>query len=491
MAEGTPGLRIAGTKPDAAAHRIVGTEQMPAQSKEPMKVARDLVRNLGARQRLWYWRGEWLIYRDDRWRALPEDVLEGLVWGWLEDFRYERMTADGPVVTRLAPTTSTVSNVMAGLRSVCQLESEKIPMWTGKAKPPFDPRFAVAFPNGVLDVGTMVLHERPEEWLDPGVLTVPWDPAAKAPRWEKALTEWSDGEEAWKELLLRFMGYSLMSWRGLDRLLFMYGKVRSGKSTIADLLKSLLPSGQVMNIDMREVGGQFGLDGLQTARVLAVREVQSLDGRDAEAFVATIKNIVGRDQMTINVKYQRQQRNVTVAAAPILISNEMLKLPNKGRGLSSKVLAVPFMKSFEKHPDPFLPETLMGELAGIAASCMRAANRLVKDVTSGKGPAVLWPQPEHAAEVMRRFHLLNNPCDAFLGARFEAHEEGFVTGERIWKEWLSWKKQNHIDVRMPRTQIMLKLEDDSTWELSRGRRQGVRGLKGLRLKGRDHVEDQL
>ena len=97
-----------------------------------------------------------------------------------------------------------------------------------------------------------------------------------------------------------------------------------------------------MGTSLDDLAGDFGLDGLEHSRVLCISEVSELEGKSGERATRVLKNVLGEDPLTINAKFKRQMRNVLIGAAPMMQANEIPLLPNKGRGLSSKMLVLPF-----------------------------------------------------------------------------------------------------------------------------------------------------
>jgi phage/plasmid-associated DNA primase len=185
--------------------------------------------------------------------------------------------------------------------------------------------------------------------------------------------------------------------------------------------------------------------------------------------------------MTINAKYKRQVRNITINAAPLMQSNEIPVLPNKGRGLSGKMMVLPFEVSFEGREDFDLEDDLRRELPGIAAWAVQGAIDLENADRENK-----WPVPDAAGEAMRLYHLQNNPFDSFLEARFHRNSSGFTANSIVRTQWNSWLKANGVKMHVPKNILIQKIVQDSSWDL-RQTRQSVneghdRGVSGLTLK---------
>jgi len=459
----------------------VGTQDRPLTSAEPMKVADALIRGIfrtpSGKGGLWAFRGDFYQWYGDRWERREQEWVEDLCWKELEDAYYEEIMADGTVrVRRIAPNRQKIDNIVRGLAARVRIPHSNIPVWLDD--PGRDAGSVIAFQDQLVDAKTGEVVERTEDWFDPVILPVNYNPGAECPRWMKCLEEWGNNDPEWSMLLMRWMGYCLMNHRRHARWLLMYGKVRSGKGTIGKVLQKLLGQDGFMNTSLDDLSGDFGLDGLEHSRVLCVSEVSELDGREGERATRVLKNIIGQDPITVNVKYKRQMRNVVVNAAPIVQANEIPQLPNKGRGLSSKMLVLPFDVSFEGKEDPYLIDKLSGELEGIASWAVEGAI----DLESGLGGR--FPLPSRASDTIQMYHLQNNPFDYFLEERFFRSEGGFVATDLLWMQWKDWLKSNSIkNLHVARNQLSIKIEMQSSWSVHRHRPHGgKRGLKGLSLR---------
>jgi putative DNA primase/helicase len=233
------------------------------------------------------------------------------------------------------------------------------------------------------------------------------------------------------------------------------------------------------------LAGNFGLDGVEFSRVLCVSEVSELASRDGEVAVRVLKNILGRDPISINAKYKRQVRNVIVNAAPWMQANEMPQLPNKGRGLSGKMLVLPFERSFEGKEQHDLMDRLKGELAGIAVWALNGAIKLEAAADEDK-----FPPTGSGMQVVRDYHLANHPFDYFLEARFVKNPGGVVAISIVQREWQDWLRTNgnglvRQDARqVGRNSLTRRLISESSWVLNKIRTgpEGTRALGGLSLK---------
>ncbi len=463
---------------------LLATQDRPMESAEPMKVAGFLLRNAfsvpGGRQGLWNHREAFYQWYGNKWQVRDYLWLEDACWSYLEDAYYRATAQNGEVISRrYHPNKSKIENVVRALEARVRLPHSKVPVWLGTE--PRNVDTTIAFEDVLVDAKTMQVTERDERWFDPVTIPCEWDPDAKCPKWMECINEWSEGDPVWCNLLQRWMGYCLMPHRKHAKWLLMYGKVRAGKGTIGKILEKMIGTDCFMGTSLDDIAGDFGLDGLEHSRVLCVSEVSELDNRMGEKATRVLKNIVGQDPISVNIKFKRQMRNIVVDAAPMVQANEIPQLPNKGRGLSSKMLVLPFEVTFEGKENHNLIDELEAEIPGIAAWAVAGANK----VETAPSPKDRFPAPRKAEDAVKLYHLQNNPFDHFLEERFLKNPQGFVATEMVWSQWVDWLERNGVKgVHVPRNQIALQIESQSSWNVYRHRpsADSKRGLKGLSLR---------
>lgn len=459
------------------------TASSPLASTEPVKVARALLHSRFATpskaQGLWIWKGNVLEWFGGQWVIRDKEWLEGAVWLALEDAQYSVQTSTGTEVRRFAPTPAKIDGVVRALWTVARLPYEHLPMWARDK--PLETRRCVSFRNCVIDAATMETVERNENWIEPFVLPVDFDPEARCPTWEQCLDEWSDHDEQWQQLVKRMFGYCLMSHSLYAKWFLLHGKVRGGKGTMMKVLRSLIGKAY-MGSSLEDLARPFGLGGLERARVLSIGEVSEIKGAEAETACRILKQIVGRDPLVIDVKYQTPLTDVVSDAVPIMQANEIPRLPNKGMGLSSKMVPIPFRVSFLGREDHLLNDKLQAELPGIACWALEGARELENE----SNPAARFPLTTEGQELLEDYTTANNPVDEFLETHFERVPNGFTASSVIHARWEEWSRRSG-GRRMGLRGLIQHLREQSSWGLERSRRGdgGPRGLKGLKLKRRN------
>lgn len=455
-------------------------------NREPMTVARRVLKEFGGnggpglvefRGAFYEWyKGQWCL-RDGEW-------LERMLWIVLENALVQR--GDGEFI-RYSPTSQKVKDVASAMRAAMHVPQANAPAWLGSPSSPHRPddlEWCVGFQDKVIEVrpSGIKMYERTPDYFD--VVTVPceWGGLdAKCPVWEQCLEDWGT-EKGWVEVLQLMMGYGLVSWRGLGRWFLMYGKVRAGKGVISRVLGMLLGDQAISDKALKDLGERYRLTGLERSRVLLVNEVNALDRTGSEEAVRVIKNMVGGDPVVIEEKYRRLEgASVISPAFPILVSNEVPQMPDKGQGLSAKMVLLPFTRSFLGKEDPSLVKKLKGEMPGIAAWALRGAIRL----RASEKPTTLFPELRGDGSRDGVFESLQ-PFNNFLDDCFVPKPEGFVASRALWKLWQRWSKPKGVNTRgVNQYSLTAKLLAESSWDLRKVRYndpQKTRGLRGLEVR---------
>lgn len=479
---------------------------MVAECGEPMHLARKLMetryRTPGGKPGLRFWRGNFYQWYAGKWTMRTARWMENDLYRALENVSWVVGGAGNRLTTeRCAPDSRMVTEVARAIEVVQEVTTEHCPCWlerpTNMLDSTFDPMHTVAFEDVLVDVKTTarlwdgegpvawVTAERTEDYFEPVVLPVNFDQDAQCPVYMEKLTEWFTEPET-RELFARVSGSILLPTRKYQRGPSLIGKIRGGKGTNTNLWKKLL-GGAFFGTSMRAMAGPHGLEGMQGARVIVVSECTDLESAAGQVFAGVWKNTIGRDEVTINPKNKTQIKCV-LDATIVLVSNQIPKLPNKGEGMSGKMLFVPFDHSFRGAEDFDLEAKLEAELAGIARWMLEGAVRLEKE----RDPARKWPVGSRTQALLDQYRIVNNPFDAFLEARFVRTPEGFASGSVVRAQWNDWRQRNRVRVHVSDNQLLMKIEEESSWGVIRGRHgaEGTRGLRGMSVR-RDALQGEV
>jgi len=466
----------------------IGSVGRPLENDEIMTVAEGFVMSEGMTEDggrgMWWWNGMWWVWVGGRWVVREHEEVEFEVLKWLRD----TWARKGEVAEKVESGERKCKEVAWVLKGVCKAPWKEAPVWVKGREGKPDPKRCIAFEDVVLSVvggKVEVVGPRDESWFSPLVVPCEWDPEAKCPRWEQALVEWGCGDEEWGKLLDRWMGYCLMSHREYRKWLLLHGKTGGGKGVTCHVMHALMGQA-MMSSDMDGMAGEFGLGGVQYVNCVSVTEVSKLNGVGGQRFGKVAKQIVGGDPITINEKHVKVQKNVPCHAALMMSANMIPTMPNENRGLSAKMLVLPFQVSFDDGGAEIgLKDRLVREeLAGIARRAVEAAAAL-EGATDGER----WPVPVEARETEQQFTLTNNPVDQFLHTYFVEAPDGFVSSETVKRQWREFTRKNEVP-SINENMLLIELLQRSSWKIRRYRKPegGKRGVQGMSLR-REFQED--
>lgn len=454
---------------------VIAPPERPLESDGDNYIAERLMRSVfhvEQRRALHRLGDQYLWWDEGRWKVLEEEKLEDLIYARVHGSHVALQVKNGTGSRQMAMTAGKLRSVTRLVGAQCRWEGS-LPWWDKG-----DPKSCIPFEDVVVDVKTGRTVPRDAGWVGQAVVPCKYEAKAQCPLWMKTVEKWGEGDERWVTLLQRIFGYVLLGTRDYQRWFLFQGKVRAGKGVVRDVLGALLGNHQCMlNTSLMDLSDNFGVANLPAARVLFVGESEDLGRAEGERVARLIKNIVGQDPIEVNQKHVRKQAHYRSGAAIILSSNMVPNLPNRNRGLSSKMVVLPFARSWLGQEDLTLKDRLMGELPGIAAWAVRGAADLVRAAR----PDDWFPEPDEGYNIKVRYDLMANPYSAFMAAHFIEREDGFVPSTYLRAEFRKWVVQHKVPLKVPENHIVAKLLDESGWNVRRGQRKedGARGLRGI------------
>src|SRR5262249_54382452 len=136
-------------------------------------------------------------------------------------------------------------------------------------------------------------------FFSPNVLEYDFNPSAPAPgEWLRFLGRlWPDDPQS-VETLAEWFGYCLTADTRQQKILFVVGPKRSGKGTIARVLRSLVGEDNVAGPTLSSLSGNFGLMPLLGKPVAIISDARLSGRTDTAAVVEQLLAISGEDART-------------------------------------------------------------------------------------------------------------------------------------------------------------------------------------------------
>lgn len=197
------------------------------------------------------------------WRELDEQQMRASLYTRLEHATYTAgLDKDGnPEIRDWAPTRTKISNLLDALGAITLLPTEvDAPSWIDRDEQ--DPTPIVACRNGLLRIRDRELLAHGPGFFN--IVSVPfdYDPAATAPNWKAFLHRLWPEDPASVAALQEWFGYVLSGRTDQQKILLMKGPTRSGKGTIARVMKEMVGKENLAGPTLSGLGTNFGLASL-------------------------------------------------------------------------------------------------------------------------------------------------------------------------------------------------------------------------------------
>jgi|GEM_PF-1037370 len=388
----------------------------------PLGVARQLATVFDRRDApLKRWRDDWYQYVGTRWRVLDGDEFNALLYDVLEGAVY--LNAKGE---RLPwnPTETKTRTVSHALRSVVRRDSEAdAPGWDdGRTD------HVIAFENTLLRVEDRKQIDHSPAFFNTFVLPFDYEPLAPKPqRWLTFLDQlWPDDPES-IDALQEWFGYVLSGRTNLHKMLMLIGPRRSGKTTIAHVLRTLVGRDNQTECRSADLVSQFGLANL-IGRSLGIFDDDRITG-SGKKFVDILKNIVGEGQATIDRKYQSAWRG-RLPVRFVYIANELSAIPDASGAIVSRILPLETRVTFESNPDRGLRKALDSELPGIFNWALDGLDRL-----TARGE---FTEPASTRGLIDDMNDMASPVTEFIEDHCNWDIDGFAPDDVLFERWKGW-----------------------------------------------------
>jgi len=264
-----------------------------------------------------------------------------------------------------------------------------------------------------------------------------FDPDAPAPQeWLAFLDQVWEADAESVSCLQEWFGYLLTADTRQQKILMMVGPKRSGRGTIARVLKALAGSSTVVNPTLGTLARPFGLAALIGKPIAVFPDARLSNRPDNAAIVECLLSISGEDDQTIDRKHLPAWTG-KLPTRFVLISNELPRLKDVSGALAGRLIILRFTRSFYGQEDIGLFDRLRPELPGILRWAITGWERLNR-----RGRFV---QPRSARELVATMDELASPIAAFLSDRCLIEPDGICSVASIYESWRSWCHEHGRD----------------------------------------------
>jgi P4 family phage/plasmid primase-like protien len=330
-----------------------------------------------------------------------------------------------------------ISNVIEHLRAKTILSSSFLPpAWLAKQPDGFEPYDCLATKNRVIHLPSFM--DRREPFFipaTPAFLTVTaaefdLDLNAPAPQqWHSFLESiWGDDQQS-KDTLQEVFGYLLTADTRQQKIFLIIGPPRSGKGTIARVLRKLVGEGNVAGPTLASLAAPFGLSQLVGKSVAIVADARISARTDQATVVEHLLSISGEDKRTIDRKHQTAI-HCQLPTRFLILSNELPRLFDASGTIVSRFVLLQTAKGYLGREDHGLESKLLLELPGILLWAIDGWKRLLE---RGR-----FKQPEGSGDAVEQMTRLASPVTGFVCDRCTLEATATVAVPELFGSWVQW-----------------------------------------------------
>ncbi|MCH8343173.1 MAG: hypothetical protein IH983_04210 [Planctomycetes bacterium] len=372
--------------------------------------------------------GEWWVYGDGGYQAIPDDWIRSVLNLWLGDVKVRHVDGQGNVTWKpFRPTKYKVADVLAALASIVQV-CAPAPVWLDLRQTP-KPANLIAFRNGLLDVDDYcqgeveLLPATPVFFTTTGVRPYDFDLDAECPVFRKYLNEALDRDHESIDLALEWGGYNMVPDRRHEKFMLAFGPPRSGRGTFLAAMETALGKPQVAYTTFADLSGQFGMEPLIGKLAAFMADAHISPRMDVVRGMERIKSVVGADPQPVNRKHKPMLPGDSSPIRFTIAVNELPDLPDTVGALLPRLLLLHFPRSFAGQEDPTLKDRIKAEAPGIAVLFLEGLKRLRE---RGR-----FTEPAASKPFIERFRTRVAPVAAFVAECCDVGRDYSVRKDRL------------------------------------------------------------
>jgi P4 family phage/plasmid primase-like protien len=381
-------------------------------------IERDLVNHFLTQEEWVSAAGKVAQWREDHWHLSDDGILASEIFQMLGRLKYVKQSdlLDLPATSKLA---RAVSSMATG-------QLHKNPM-------PSADHHLLPLTNGTLDLRDLSISQSKKADRHLWVLPVVYDKDAQAPSWE-AFIEEAAPDPSVRDHLQEWMGYMLMAGNHWERMLWIYGKEGTGKSTYIKAAKMLLgPAAVAVSSDKfsdytiaQLAGTRLGICTELSPRLLRT---------------SVVKALVSGDPVQGRHPYGKPF-SVEFDGKLVWASNELPPL-DQGEGMWRRMVPVEF-GVFPKKRDNSLKYKIAREASGILNWAIIGLRRLLEIEDHGES----WMLPASVQHTIDSYKAASDPIKAFAEEEIDRSDPDAHTPVlEVYQRWTSYAKDRGVYVR--------------------------------------------
>ncbi|MDD5597209.1 MAG: hypothetical protein PHV82_04650 [Victivallaceae bacterium] len=269
------------------------------------------------------------------------------------------------------------------------------------------------------------------------LLTVNYDPEADYEEFKQLFYEILSPEDV--RLLQLYLGIALLTINLTENFLLLQGVGGSSKSLLLRLLAEILGDNRVFDLNIKALGRDFELSGLDAQTLLVASEAtgDALCSGGAQF----IKKMVGGDKFQARVKYENEKRQLCGNYSLVIVSNEdtLFHYEGSGEEWRRRILPVFFLKPHKKVIKGLVGILLTENGSGILNWLLEGAAEVLRNK---------WQIELTPAQEIRRDRLIarSEPVRLFVEHSIELSAGDDFTSEEAYQRYCTVARDSSLPI---------------------------------------------
>lgn len=358
--------------------------------------------------------------------------------GYYREIGDEMLRAELRTATPWQLTTTKINNAIDELKSVHILDAHgvELPYWIDGNQGMPDARSLIVCRNGILDPLTHLLYKHNDGLLTFNALPFDYDPAAPVPiRWLQFLAEifTNDNESIYE--LQKLFGYLLTQDTSLQKIFVFVGQRRSGKGTLARILRELIGPENTCAPSINRIGNEFGLEAFVGKQVAVFPDARVGQKTDKVVVAERLLSISGEDALDIGRKHKGDWHG-RLTSRLVFLANEAPILNDTSGALVGRYVLFYTPDSFYGREDRDLTDRLRVELPGILNWALEGLQLLRNDGRINT--------PQMAGDLVGEIDSLGSPVKGFVIDSCSLGDGLMVAKDALWLAYRQWHNDNGV-----------------------------------------------
>ncbi|MEM9064027.1 MAG: phage/plasmid primase, P4 family [Planctomycetota bacterium] len=389
-----------------------------------------------------YYAGDFYAYTEGSYRVIESAHIEKELYLYLAKLKVASKVKGGPARTLLKPDKALIERVRHALSRLRHREIDRgTHEWLDARSASVPAKQLLPARNGLVDVQSGMLVPATPQFFCTYHAPMDYDPGAGPPTaWFDFLDDIFDGDTQQMGVLQEFIGLCLTPDVRFHKMLLIVGPPRSGKGTIARVIRGLLGNQSVKGPTLSSLGGEFGLAPLLNAILAIISDARIQRGAAVGQIAERLLSISGEDALTVNRKF-KETITVTLQSRLIIMSNELPRLQDSSGALAQRFIVLSLKKSFLGKEDTRLTDRLLADLPGILIWAMEGRRRLYE-----RGKFI---QPRAGEEALGMLTELASPVSTFVKECCDLTDGAETSVTDLHGSYRAWCERVGIDHPTP------------------------------------------